>query len=63
MDILYLAQRIAGQARQLTRLAWAPVGVMAQIHDDHDVEMKAYKEPRWLQFGGEDTNWWEVCRF
>ncbi|KAF8876101.1 hypothetical protein CPB85DRAFT_1503588 [Mucidula mucida] len=63
MDILYLAQRIAGQARQLTRLAWAPVGVMAQIHDDHVVEMKAYKEPRWLQFGGEDTNWWEECRF
>ncbi len=58
-----LAQRIAGQARRLTRLAWAPAHVMAQIHDDHSVEMKVYEEPRWLQFRGEDTKWWEECRF
>ncbi|KAF8898198.1 hypothetical protein CPB85DRAFT_1477943 [Mucidula mucida] len=54
-----LAQRIAGQARRLTCLAWAPAHVMAQIHDDHSVEMKVYEEPRWLQFRGEDTKWWE----
>ncbi len=57
MDILDLAPRIAGRARQLTPIAWEPVNVMAQIHGDHTVEMKVYEEPRWLQFGGDDTKW------
>ncbi|KAF8898178.1 hypothetical protein CPB85DRAFT_1257037 [Mucidula mucida] len=58
MDILDLAPCIAGRAHQLT-----PVNVMVQIHGDHTVEMKVYEEPRWLQFGGDDTKWWKECWF
>ncbi len=63
MDIQTLAPRIAEQARQLTLVAWEPVNVMAQIHEDYTVQMIAYEEPRWLQLGGDDTKWWEECRF
>ncbi|KAF9035729.1 hypothetical protein BDZ89DRAFT_481070 [Hymenopellis radicata] len=62
-EIQDLAQRIAQQARQLTLVAWVPVDVMAQMNADRTIEMKEYEEPRWLQFGGEDTKWWEESRF
>ncbi|KAF9035727.1 hypothetical protein BDZ89DRAFT_1062011 [Hymenopellis radicata] len=63
LDIQDLAQRISQQARQLTLVAWVPAYVMAQMNADCTIEMKVYEEPRWLQFGGEDTKWWEECRF